>query len=230
MPEAPWVKRTSHGINFTNHITGEGKDREKFQKFFNDKQDKKNSKKQGGDHSSNPNDRSRSQSAENNATGVPSAGTRLLNNMVAETVSDRHKISLIEDSSPIIQYEEDDLTSIEKMATTENPIEDSFGDQRSDRVIHDTGTDNESYDSEELNEKGTTDVMAFRASGSLIAQERDSMVNMGENLTKNNIRELRKMKREIVEPNLGQSDQNVKAVDLLPKVEEAKTGQATAGG
>ena len=137
---------------------------------------------------------------------MPSARTRLLNNMVAETVSDRHKISLLEDTSPIIQYEEDDMTSIEKLTTTQNPIEDSLEDQRSDRVIHDTGTDNESYDSEELNEKGTKDAMAFRASGSLIAPERDSMVNMGENMTKNNIRELRQMKREIVEPNLGQSN------------------------
>ena len=34
MPEAPWIKRCEHGITFTNSITKEGKDREKFLKFF----------------------------------------------------------------------------------------------------------------------------------------------------------------------------------------------------
>lgn len=37
MPEAPWIKRCGHGINFTNHITKEGKDREKYKKFFENK-------------------------------------------------------------------------------------------------------------------------------------------------------------------------------------------------
>lgn len=37
MPEAPWIKRCEHGINFTNHITKDGKDREKYKKFFESK-------------------------------------------------------------------------------------------------------------------------------------------------------------------------------------------------
>ena len=36
MPEAPWIKRCAHGINFTNHITKDGKDQEKYRKFFED--------------------------------------------------------------------------------------------------------------------------------------------------------------------------------------------------
>ena len=47
-------------------------------------------------------------------------------------------------------------------------------------------------------EKGAVDAMAIRASGNLIAPVSESLVNMGENLTKNNIRELKKMKKEIV--------------------------------
>lgn len=42
-----------------------------------------------------------------NHTTVVSAGTRLLDHMVAEEVSDRHKISLVEDNSPRIVHEED---------------------------------------------------------------------------------------------------------------------------
>ena len=40
MPEAPWIKRCAHGINFTNHITKEGKDKEKFKKFFDENKNK----------------------------------------------------------------------------------------------------------------------------------------------------------------------------------------------
>ena len=42
-----------------------------------------------------------------NMTTVLSARTRLLDNMVAEELSDRHKISLVEDNSPRIIHEED---------------------------------------------------------------------------------------------------------------------------
>ena len=42
MPEAPWIKRCAHGINFTNNITKDGKDRDKYIKFFEEK--KRNSK------------------------------------------------------------------------------------------------------------------------------------------------------------------------------------------
>jgi ATP-dependent protease HslVU (ClpYQ) peptidase subunit len=57
-------------------------------------------------------------------------------------------------------------------------------------------------------------VLDIRANENLIPADRDSMVNMGENVTKDNIRELRKMKQEIVEPNLGKGP-----TQLLPKVE-----------
>lgn len=62
-------------------------------------------------------------------------------------------------------------------------------------------SDDESYDSEEVLGKGTS---AIRASGGLIKPERESMVNMGENVIRDNIREIRKMKKEIVEPNFAQ--------------------------
>ena len=62
----------------------------------------------------------------------------------------------------------------------------------------------ESYDSEEVLCKGTAGAMAIRASGGLIKPERESMVNMGENIIRDNIREMRKMKKEIVETNFAQ--------------------------
>ena len=37
-----------------------------------------------------------------------SARTRLIDNMVAETVSDMHQISLMDDASPRIDHEDDD--------------------------------------------------------------------------------------------------------------------------
>ena len=189
-------------------------------------------------NTSNSNEKNNQKSgADNNMgslgpSGMLSARSRLLNNMVAETVSDRHKISLIEDLSPRIQHDEDNCRDekcpanysgeVNKVAYSASNASLDEIDQRSDRVLHDTETDNESYDSEELHEKGAADAMALRASGGLILQDRDSMVNMGENLTKDNIRELRKMKREIVEPNLGTQTNKIKASQLLPKVEESK--------
>ena len=93
----------------------------------------------------------------------------------------------------------------------------------------------ESYDSEEMLERGATGAMALRDSSGLIQPERDSMVNMGENKNRDNMRELRKMKKEIVDPRLG-SNHNLAAKDILPKVnvpptahqEESK--QLTADG
>ena len=43
----------------------------------------------------------------NNDSALVSARTRLIDNMVAETVSDMHQISLMEDASPRIVHEED---------------------------------------------------------------------------------------------------------------------------
>ncbi len=105
MPEAPWIKRCSHGINFTNKIAKDGKDREKFKKFFDDSQEKHKSNTGNNTRNTNSaNDRGLTRSADKTGGngGLPSARTRLLNNMVAETVSDRHKISLIEEGSPRI--------------------------------------------------------------------------------------------------------------------------------
>ena len=95
MPEAPWIKRCAHGINFTNHITKDGKDRDKFKKFF--EENKRNSK----------NLTQKGPVVLNNDSALVSARTRLIDNMVAETVSDMHQISLMEDASPRIVHEED---------------------------------------------------------------------------------------------------------------------------
>jgi len=43
---------------------------------------------------------------------------------------------------------------------------------------------------------------------------------MGENKKKGKMSELKKMKNEIVEPNLGPGTSNIKAGQLLPKFEE----------
>lgn len=37
MPEAPWIKRCEHGIMFTEQLNKDGKDREKYLKFFSSK-------------------------------------------------------------------------------------------------------------------------------------------------------------------------------------------------
>ena len=56
------------------------------------------------------------------------------------------------------------------------------------------------------------------------------MVNMGENMTRDNIREMRKMKKEIVEPNLdSQEEVKIGQTNFLPRVEETKT-QANGSG
>lgn len=59
------------------------------------------------------------------------------------------------------------------------------------------------------------------------------MVNMGENMARDNMRELRKMRKEIVNPRLG-SNHNLAVKDLLPKVqlnsnEESKIAVVGAG-
>ena len=76
-------------------------------------------------------------------------------------------------------------------------------------------------------EKGAANAMAIRASGTLIKPERESMANMGENLTRDNIKEMRKMKNEIVEPDLGPTQKQAR---LLPKLEESKVLTGVARG
>ena len=107
MPEAPWIKRCEHGINFTNHITKDGKDKEKYRKYFDENKGKMKASREANGQGSAKN--AASKSAEQQAS--LSAATRLLNNIVGETVSDRHKISLMEDNSPRIAIEEDSCTN-----------------------------------------------------------------------------------------------------------------------
>ena len=59
--------------------------------------------------------------------------------------------------------------------------------------------------------------MAFPESDRLIDLKADSMVIIGENLKKNNKKELKKMHKEIIEPNLDASRTGIATVDLLPK-------------
>ena len=66
-------------------------------------------------------------------------------------------------------------------------------------------------------EKGANGAMALRDSSGLIQPERDSLVNMGENMARDNMREIRKMKKEIVDPRLGPNHQ-LAVQDILPKV------------
>ena len=198
MPEAPWIKRCDHGINFTNHITKDGKDREKFKKFFEEKSVAKNKASSLFD------------------TGQPNTETRLLNNMVGEAVSDRHKLSLADETS-LILHDEDNCHEahcpVNNITQELNLTQEDAGDSEG---AHNPDS-NESYDSEEMMEKEQAGVVDIRTNENLIPADRDSLVNMGENTTKDNIRELRKMKQEIVEPNLGNGP-----AQLLPKVEEKK--------
>ena len=72
-------------------------------------------------------------------------------------------------------------------------------------------------------------MMAIRASGKLIKPERDSLVNMGENLKKDNIKEIKRMKKEIVQPNLSpRGGTQISTNELLPKFEESKAPVAGA--
>ena len=65
-------------------------------------------------------------------------------------------------------------------------------------------------------------MMAIRESNNLIDVTGDSMVNMGENLKKDNIKELKKMKNEIVDPKIGKATKDIKLNELLPKFEKNK--------
>mmetsp|Transcript_41444 Transcript_41444/g.54529 ORF Transcript_41444/g.54529 Transcript_41444/m.54529 type:complete len:110 (-) Transcript_41444:335-664(-) len=72
-------------------------------------------------------------------------------------------------------------------------------------------------------------MMALRNSAKLIKPERDSMVNMGENLAKDKMKELKKIKKEIVEPNLNDTasdERPIKTSELLPNLEESKIAKA----
>ena len=60
-----------------------------------------------------------------------------------------------------------------------------------------------SYDSEEVMDKDgapLAQAMALRQSSNLNPADRESLVNFGENYAKDNLRELRKIKKELVEP------------------------------
>lgn len=93
MPEAPWIKRCAHGITFTDNIQDDQMSqaqREKYRLLF-DTSASKTEEKMGATTEST----------------VLSAGGRLLENMVAETVSDRHKLSLMEETSRIVDESEE---------------------------------------------------------------------------------------------------------------------------
>ena len=95
MPEAPWVKRCEHGVQFTNNLQMESMtelEKLKYKKHFDTSVSKKEDKK-----SSRRKDQSGAKDAFNVAS-ASAAGMRLLENFVAETISDKHKISLMEDS------------------------------------------------------------------------------------------------------------------------------------
>ena len=141
MPEAPWIKRCEHGINFTNHITKDGKDREKFRKFFEEKETTAGKLDKNGAGSSD----------------YPSAATRLLINMVGETVSDRHKISLMEDSAKI-EHEEDNCLREDCLSNLQvTEVNQTRSEEDQDSVLagnNEQQTSFESYDSEEVLAKG----------------------------------------------------------------------------
>ena len=125
--------------------------------------------------------------------------------MVGETVSDRHKISLAEDSSRIFNEEDDcrDAKCAAKINSSSHEVNLlSVVEDDCSELQHPLDSD-ESYDSEDMMDKGTTAVMAIRESENLLPAERESLVNMGENTTKLNIREIKRMRQEIVDPKVG---------------------------
>ena len=160
--------------------------------------------------------------------------------MVAETLSDRNKISLIEESnSPRIINEEDtcqevmcqnDCVHDMNVSRESDEVDDVEEHTLSEQVnMQDQQESEESYDSEDMVQKGRAEMMAIRASGKLIKPERDSLVNMGENLKKDNIKEIKRMKKEIVQPNLSpRGGTKISTNELLPKFEESKAPVAGA--
>ena len=100
----------------------------------------------------------------------------------------------------------------------------------SDQVIlQDQQTSEDSYDSEDMMHRGRTEMMAIRESDKMIKPLHDSMVNMGENLTKDNIKELKKMKKEFVDTNIDpKAAKQIATSELLPKYEESKASAANA--
>ena len=163
---------------------------------------------------------------------------------MGETLSDKHKLSLLEDASPRIVHEEDECKKEnclshnnngghDKHHLGANTEETDFDGQFSDgQVMHkghlhnretsgmgleDEDEDDESYDSEDILEKGpNAEAMAMRDSTGLIDPLSESLVNMGENNMRDNIKEIRRMNKEIVDPKV--LDKSQKEKDLLPKI------------
>lgn len=231
MPEAPWVKRCAHGITFTNNIQQEGvsiQDAEKYKKFFDTAHNPAGKKTGRSESEAATKDRARSrreqgQDAENDT--LLSAGTRLLDNMVGETVSDKHKLSLMEDSR--ISDEECEVLNCKSKgnltAKVRTHIHTNAHTKRNSMLKGELNESNaeegeeesdmDSYDSEELlgGEGDGADAMELEN------LTRDSMVNMGENVTRDNLRQMRRMKQEI-EPAVeqGESAKVDKRKQLLP--------------
>ena len=234
MPEAPWVKRCAHGITFTNNIQQEGvsiQEQEKYRKFF-DTAHNPAGKKTGRSESEAPGkERARSrrdQGHDTETNTLLSAGTRLLDNMVAETASDKHKLSLMEDSR--ISDEECEVLNCKskgaltaKVRTNIHTKKNSMlkGENESPNAEQEgEESDGDSYDSEGLLGDGGDGADAMDLTENLT---RDSMVNMGENLTRDNIRQMRRLQREI-EPAVdqGENEDPDKRKPLLPNSEEQK--------
>lgn len=223
MPEAPWVKRCAHGITFTNNIQPENasvEEMEKYKKFFDTSHNPAG--KQTGRSASEAatKERKNKRQTEAEATSILSAGTRLLDNMVGQTVSDRDKLSLMDEESKISEEECEIANCTSKGNLASKPRTNVHTKKNSMVVLSDSnvepyGSDIDSYDSEDiLNEGDGADAMELEN------LNRESLVNMGENVTKDNLRQLRKMKQEM-QPAV-ESGEEKQVKQLLPNEEEQK--------
>ena len=142
--------------------------------------------------------------------------------MVGETVSDKHKLSLMEDSR--ISDEECEVLNCKSKGNLTAKVRTNIHTKRnsmlkpgelneSNAEQEEEESDMDSYDSEELlgDEGDGADAMELEN------LNRESLVNMGENVTRDNIRQMRRMKHEI-EPALeqGESEKPDKRKQLLP--------------
>ena len=140
--------------------------------------------------------------------------------MVGQTVSDRDKLSLMDEESKISDEECEIANCTSKGNLASKPRTNVHTKKNSMVVLSDSnvepyGSDIDSYDSEDiLNEGDGADAMELEN------LNRESLVNMGENVTKDNLRQLRKMKQEM-QPAV-ESGEEKQVKQLLPNEEEQK--------
>ena len=228
MPEAPWVKRCAHGITFTNNIQQENasvEEQEKFKKFFDAAHNP--ATKQTGRSASEAATKERNKKQrpiEADANSILSAGTRLLDNMVGQTVSDRDKLSLMDEESRIsvedceaaVKTSRGGLASKPRthVHTKKNSMLKAGEISESNGEL-DGENDLDSYDSEDILDEGDgADAMELENI------TRESLVNVGENITRDNLRQMRKMKQEMQPAVENAEEETVK--QLLPNQEEQK--------